>query len=184
MKNILITLALLLSFGLYAQKKSLEVASLDQIVGMIDEAVLNAEVDGKVQLTDAEVSLKTVKSGTASGGFSFLIKASSSKEIENSVQFTYRFSIPEGDEKSLSLNMSKVENSLSEAIASASAEWTSIKSSVKGLEKKDFTVALSFIVTKNASGGIEFEVFGAGINLDGKYKNSAIHTITLTFKDR
>jgi hypothetical protein len=72
--------------------------------------------------------------------------------------------------------------SLRAAIATAAAQWKKMGTEIPGLKQDSFTVEVSFGLTKTTSGGVEFEVWGVGVDLEASKEFTATHSISLTFK--
>ena len=183
MKNLLLAISLIFTSAVYGQENKAETLPLNSIITTInnslDKANENLETK-KLDIKTAEISLKTsyVKSG--GGGFKLFVKASKKWELEKASTLTFVYEKP--TEKSLELvQVTDFAEKLTSAIVDAATQWQNATTTINGLSKSTFSVELSFLVKKVTEGGIEFEIWGAGIDLGGEYENTAVHEISLTF---
>jgi hypothetical protein len=157
-----------------------EESPLDEIVSIINKSLEKAQNNLKgIQIESADLTLKTSYSKQGGGGFKLLLKASKKWEVENANSLTFRFEkvspATENYEKFRKLDY------LTNALIDAAKQWNNLKKTISGLKKKNFSVEVSFTVKKNTEGGIEFEIIGVGVNVEGSLENTAVHTIKLTF---
>lgn len=186
MKRILFfLLTLVMSLGVsHAQKQEdkVEAFELKGIVSLINNSLEKAseELDGSMQpkLQSAEIALSTIYDKAGGGGFKIIAKASKKWQIEKSTTLT--FSYEKSDQKEMV--SPSFETHLKDAVVSASKQWAAASTGVTGLSKKEFSVALSFSLKKTGSAGVEFEIWGIGIDATVDVEKTAAHKVTLTFK--
>jgi len=138
-----------------------------------------------LDVKSATITLKTSYDKSGGGGFKLFVKASKKWQLEkvNTMKFVYE-KVNKVNLKSVGYyNNEKVfEKNLTNAIVSAANQWQNTTQTIEGLSKKSFSIEMSFMVKKITKGGIEFEIFGAGIDISGDYERTAVHTISLSFK--
>ncbi len=182
MKNLLLAISLIFTSAAFAQEKKSETLPLDSIITIINNSLdkANENLEAKnLDIKSAEIALKTsyVKSG--GGGFKLFVKASKKWELEKASTLTFVYEKP--TEKSF-VEITDFEEKLTNAIVEAATQWQNATKTINGLSKSTFSVDLSFLVKKITGGGIEFEIWGVGIEAGGDYKLTAVHEISLTFK--
>ncbi|WAC42234.1 trypco2 family protein [Pedobacter sp. SL55] len=186
MKRILFFLVIsgMLVGGSHAQqqKDDIETFELKEIVSLINNSLEKAskELDVSMQpkLQSAEITLSTIYNKTGGGGFKIIAKASKKWQLERSTTLT--FSYEKNNNKGL-LTLS-FEVHLKDAVVAASQQWAGASTGVTGLSKKEFSVELSFSLKKSGSGGVEFEVWGIGIDASVDVDKTVAHKVKLTFK--
>lgn len=177
-KVILLFLLSILCIKASAQEAN-NVLPLDSIVQLINRSLMEAQADLEgTTLTAATITLQVVQAKEGGGGFKLFAKASGkwSKEYSSSITYSYK-EIPEPTEKSLV----KFENNLTKSISSAALEFKNSTMAISGLKKDSFTIEIAFAVKKAGGGGIEFEIFGIGLDISGEGSNKASHKIKLVF---
>ena len=184
MKNLLLAISLIFTSAAFAQENKSETLALDSIITIINNSLNKANEnleDKNLDIKSAEIALKTsyVKSG--GGGFKLFVKASKKWELEKASTLTFVYEKP--TEKSLEfVGITDFEEKLTNAIVEAATQWQNATETINGLSKSTFSVDLSFSVKKANEGGIEFEIWGVGIDVGVDYENTAVHELSLTFK--
>ena len=187
MKNLLLILILLTGTALFAQDKS-ETFPLESMIKIINNSLDKANerlVSKNLDIKTAEITLKTVYDKSAGGGFKLFVKASKKWELEKASTMTFEYEkVNKTRQKSIEFfnNKEVFEENLTNAIVGAATQWYNTSQTVTGLSKSKFSVEISFSVKNVTEAGIEFEIWGAGIDLGGDYEKTAVHTISLTFK--
>lgn len=186
---LLLTTQMLFFCSLHAQSNSAsditDTLPLDLVIQTVNNSLKEASEDlSGISLESASVTFKTILDVEGGGGFKLFAKASKewSKETSNSV--TYNFAKPSRLKlKSfLQPEFIKLQDDLTEAVINASSQYRNSIAQIDGLQKKDFTVNLAFSVTKNTSGGFDFEIFNIGIDTSGGFGKTVSHSISLKFK--
>ena len=183
MKNLLLAISFILTSAAFAQEKKSETLPLDSIITTINNSLDKANEnlkDKNLDIKSAKIALKTsyVKSG--GGGFKLFVKASKKWELEKASTLIFVYEKP--TEKSLELfEITDFAEKLTNAIVEAATQWQNATKTINGLSKSTFSVELSFSVKKTTGGGIEFEIWGVGIDLGKDYEKTAVHEISLTF---
>lgn len=176
------------AIALFAQEEKVKTFPLESMILIINNSLdraneqLNSEV---LNIKTAEITLKTSYDKSGGGGFKLFVKASTKWELEkaNTMKFVYEKADKTNPKSVEFFNNEKVfEENLTNAIVSAANQWKKATKTVEGLSKSKFTVEISFMVKNIKEAGIEFEIFGAGIDIGGDYEKMAVHTISLTFK--
>ena len=186
MKNILLSLGLLLTISVFSQKESSDI-SLNSMVYLINNSLSTSSSklsDQNLHIEKATISLKTVYDKEGGGEFKFFLGASKSWELNKASTITFVFdNIATLKQKSIGLiNEKEFEISLTKAMISATKQWKEI-STISGLSKRGFSIDISFSVHRTTGGGLSFEIWGVGVDIEGEYQNSAIHTISLYFSE-
>ncbi|MBF6643917.1 hypothetical protein [Chryseobacterium indologenes] len=195
MKKLFLIILLIVSNLATAQKTS-KTIPLDSMIEIINGCMINANTQlskrgfplKKVEIKSAEISLTTSYDASGGGEFKLLVKAGKRWELEKTNTMKFVFEKIEKSEKSGQKsfpdlqNKIKFEKSLTNAIISAADQWQNSTQSITGLSKSEFSVEISFMVKETTSAGIEFEIWGIGVDSSADYENSAVHTIALTFK--
>jgi hypothetical protein len=187
-KSILILTTLFFSLTLFAQEEQKETIPLDAMITIINNSLDKANErlsTSSLDVRTAEITLKTSYDKSGGGGFKIFVKASKKWELEkaNTMKFVYE-KADKINEKSVEFFDNKMifEKNLTDAIVSAANQWQKTTASVDGLSKSKFSVEISFMVKNITDGGIEFEIWGVGLDIGGDYENTAVHTVSLTFK--
>ena len=187
---------LLIVSNLATAQKTSKTIPLDSMIEIINGCMINANAQlskrgfplKKVEIKSAEISLTTSYDASGGGEFKLLVKAGKRWELEKTNTMKFVFEKIEKSEKSGQKsfpdlqNKIKFEKSLTNAIISAVDQWQNSTQSITGLSKSEFSVEISFMVKETTSAGIEFEIWGIGVDSSADYENSAVHTIALTFK--
>lgn len=194
MKALLTTLVMTCAIAAQtqAQKGSTEAAgkletmALDSVVSEVNKALSLSSEDLRMNglvISEAEVTLKTIRSTEGGGGFKLFVKASKKWGLEKASSITYSYERPE-TLMALTFDKGKADlhAALRKAIEEAATQWSRTTTEINGLDKDSFKVEISFGVTRSTSGGVEFEVWGVGVELDGAKERTASHSVTLTFK--
>lgn len=184
-------LLLTLFFGtatLFAQQDKPETFPLEAMIKIINNSLDKANDklnDQALDIKTAEITLITSYDKSGGGGFKLFVKASKKWELEkaNTMKFVYE-KVDKTNQKSVEFfdNKKVFEQNLTNAIVSAANQWQKTTATVEGLSKSKFSVEISFMVKNITEAGIEFEIWGAGIDIGGDYEKSAVHTVFLTFK--
>lgn len=193
MKQLISMFALLLfaTVPVQAQKggggKTSAIATMDlgDVVKEINTGLglANADLQAKgLEISEAEVTLQTMRSTEGGGGFKIFVKGSKKWHLEKASSIKYSYA----KDSVMALSSEKATESLHQAlraaIATAAAQWKKMGTEIPGLKQESFTVEVSFGLTKTTSGGVEFEVWGVGVDLEASKEFSATHSISLTFK--
>jgi hypothetical protein len=143
----------------------------------------NATLQAKgLEISEAEVTLQTVRSAEGGGGFKIFVKGSKKWHLEktSSIKFAY------AKDSVMALSSEKGKESLHQAlraaITTAAEQWRKMGTEIPGLKQDSFTVEVSFGLTRTTSGGVEFEVWGVGVDLEASKEFTATHSVSLTFK--
>ncbi|HQV38932.1 MAG: hypothetical protein IPL81_10110 [Flavobacteriales bacterium] len=194
MKKLLtmLVLTLCMAMAVQAQKQpaaktdGIETRGLDEVVQEVNIGIGLAREDLKangLEISTAEVTLKTIRSTDAGGGFKIFVKASKKWQLEKASSVKYSYAKMESlVAMDSTKGKEKLHEALRKAISASAAQWKRASSAIQGLEKNSFTIEISFGVTKSTSGGVEFEVWGVGLDLEGSKELTASHSISLTFK--
>lgn len=165
--------------------QTLQTAPLNDIVKLVNNSLDKAEkdlVDSKVKIDKAVIKLETAQDFTAGGGFKIIIKAGADYSRERATRMTFEYTTPPAIEnKDVGVKPRKFEKKLVKAIKEAAKQWKGAKD-IDGLVASSFTVDLAFTVKLEGELGVEFEVWGVGVDLGGEGSKSAVHTISLSFK--
>ncbi|WP_116790286.1 trypco2 family protein [Flavobacterium psychrotrophum] len=186
MKKFILIFILIANHGL--AQTSTETLPLDQVITIINNSLDSASnqlKDVKLNITEAEVSLSTIYDKSGGGGFKIFVKAEKKWELEKTSTMTYSYKKVEQIEKinkSLESLDNSFKNSLTKAIVQAAKQWKDSSNTVKGLNKDSFSVEISFAFTSSGGAGFEVEVWGIGLDASVNLENTAVHTISLTFK--
>lgn len=188
----LIIMLLLSSLSIFAQEEPTftkpEMFDLKSIVTIVNRSIIEAskklkESETKLKIKEAEITLQTIYDLSGGGEFKVIAKASKKWELEKTTTLTFSYS---SVEEIILKGKSKIpvsfEKKLTDAIISAANQWKESTGTVKGLSKEKFNVEVSFMAKKLTGGGVEFEIWGVGADLSVDNENSAVHTVSLTFK--
>ena len=186
MKKTLLLLLLSLQ-TLMAQEKKDETLPLNTIIAIINNSLDSASERLEaypLNISTAEISLKTSYSKSVTGGFTFLVKASHGLTLDKATTMKFTYKKPTDNEKAIQKinNERFIQANLTDAIVDAAIQWQKADEVLGGLPKNKFSVELSLIVKKTTGAGFEFELWGVGAETGGDYSNNAVHTISLTFE--
>jgi len=167
-----------------SQEKESETLPLDSIITIINNSLDKANEKLKAKKLDiksAEIALKTSYDQSVGGGFKLFAKASKKWELEKTSTLTFVY------EKPTEKSKKHIEDyhfalKLTNAIVEATSQWQNANKTINGLSKSTFSVNLSFSVKETTAAGIEFEIWGVGIDVGSDYEKTAVHEILLTFK--
>lgn len=163
-------------------KEEIKTYPLESIITIINNSLdkANEELTGEdPKIEKTKITLKTVYDKSGGGGFKLFVKASKKWELEKASSVTFEY---KKVDKKMKISEEKIfEKNLTNAIVSAANQWKKAQE-ITGLSKSNFIVDLSFVVINTIDGGVEFEIWDAGINLFGKYRKTAVHSVSLTFE--
>lgn len=190
MKNLILVALCLVGNFLFSQKQKLSTNTypLEDMITTINNSLSNAKSnlkDSTIEIQKAEIALETSYDTSAGGEFKLFVKASKKWQLQkaNTIKYVYEKSsianLKSDNKKNL---FHSFEDNLTKAIVKAATQWLQTKRLVNGLDRSEFSVEISFMVKKITSAGVEFEIWGLGADIGGEYENSAVHTVTLTFK--
>lgn len=183
MKKLLITVICTCIFiNFSTAQKDMKSPPLAKIAEIINASLIEAKpsIDKyNVLLTGAQVTLKTTFNKQAGGGFKIIAKGNYNISSEKINIITYSYKLPK--DSCIVKNIEDVCEELKSSIEKAAMEFGSNLTQVSGLEKESFSVEVSFAVSVNKGGGVEFEIFGIGLDLSGDIDKAAVHKIKLTF---
>jgi len=157
--------------------------ALDTVISEINKSLVLAQNKlENFEILSAEISLQTSKEIKGGGKAKFFVKAGHTWESGNTVTMVYIFSPPNQQEFIKANDRVKpLSEKLAEAITEAAIEFNSSQNKIPGLAKEKFKISLNFTITDNSEGGIEFEVFGIGIDTGVSYNKERSHNVTLEF---
>jgi hypothetical protein len=187
-KSISILTLLLGTLTLFAQQDKNETFPLEAMIAVVNNSLEKANERlsaTSLDIKTAEITLKTSYDKSGGGGFKIFVKASKKWELEKANTMTFVYEKAEKiNEKAVDFfdNKKVFEKNLTTAIVSAASQWQKTTATVKGLSKSKFSVEISFMVKDITDGGIEFEIWGVGLDIGGEYEKTAVHTVSLTFK--
>jgi hypothetical protein len=183
MKNIILAMCLATcSFSLVLAQKSpkappAETVELKDVIERINAALAEAQKSPEAaSLLSATIKLETAYDKSGGGGFKVFAKASRKWAKGASSSVTYKYSTP------ITITSLESKNDELVAIIKDAAKNFKNNSSIAGLEKDKFEIEIAFSVTKTSSAGVEFEVYGVGVDISGDSERKVAHTITLEFK--
>ncbi|WP_336702885.1 hypothetical protein [Chryseobacterium indologenes] len=190
MKNLILLLLCLFGNLLFAQttESSPTTYPLKSMISIINNSLSRASADlegRKIEIKNAEIALSTTYDAKGGGEFKLFVKATKKWQLEKAttVKFNYAktslANLKSGPKKN---GIQSFENNLTKAIVKAATQWIDTKDVITGLEKNEFSVEISFMIKNITALGVEFEIWGVGADIGGEYENSAVHTVTLTFK--
>ena len=163
-------------------------APLEAMIAVINNSLDKASDDlssSNLKIKKAEITLKVSKDVNGGGGFKLFVKASKKweKEKTSSVTFSYN-KVDRLKQKGVEFlgNRKSFEKNLTNVIVNSAKQWKRTTSTIDGLIKDEFTVTISFSVTKFNEAGVEFEVWGIGVDAGVDWENTATHSVKLTFK--
>ena len=170
---------LVINTAVVGQEEQIETVDLDKVILGINEGLERAQGSlVGLQIESAEVTFKTVRDKEGGGGFKLFAKASKEWQRENASSVTYKFQKPK-KEKAMELVQS---NALAAALAAAGDQYLKSAGEIDGLEKDGFTIVVSISVKNSNAGGVEFEIFGVGVDAGVDWSKKVVHTIKLTMK--
>lgn len=187
-KLILILTVAFQSLTFFAQAEEKETIPLEAMITIINNSLDKANEQLSTTALDirtAEITLKTSYDKSGGGGFKIFVKASKKWELEkaNTMKFVYEKADKINKKSVEFFNNEKVfEQNLTDAIVSAANQWQKTTATVEGLSKSKYSVDISFMVKNITTAGIEFEIWGVGLDVGGDYEKTAVHTVSLTFK--
>jgi hypothetical protein len=133
-------------------------------------------------LTEADLSLKVITKGTASGDITVLIFKPSAKYIRTStstVTFTLAKAAPPGGGGK---SIKDTSMALRDAIVSAVRAFKNLKiDSALALKKDHFVIDLDFSIEYDEALGLTFKVFGLAADLSAERDHTIDHELKLTF---
>jgi hypothetical protein len=186
MKKILLIICLMVSLPSFSQteKSRKDTFPLEQVIKVINNSLVKATDSIGSKLKGAKITLATTYDKSGGGGLKFFVKAGKEWENTKTISMSFEFEKPKKTIQLVeSINKSgDFEENLFNAIIDASNQWQNISNFVTGLDKKEFTVEISFIAKSKTTGGIEFEIWGIGVDGAATYEKTLGHTISLTFE--
>lgn len=189
MKKLLSIISLVVAISSQAQAQvnnGFKTYELDSMITKVNNSIKKASEKLGTDLTiqSAEITLKTVYDKSFGGGFKLFVKANHSWELEKASTLTFYYTeLQKNEKKSEEKIKEAFEDNLTNAIVCVAEQWKNTSVPINGLKKDNYSVEISFIVTKNSTAGIEFEIWGVGLDSEGTYETSAVHTISLAFKN-
>jgi hypothetical protein len=189
MKRLILVLTLSLSIlNLFAQQEEKATIPLEAMITIINNSLDKANERlsaNSLDVSTAEITLKTSYDKSGGGGFKIFVKASKKWELEkaNTMKFVYE-KADKINTKSIKFfdNKPVFEENLTNAIVNAANQWQETTKTITGLSKSKFLVEISFMVKNTNETGIEFEIWGIGLDLGVDFEKTAVHTVALTFK--
>lgn len=178
MKNLVVVFLLLELTSYVAYGQTDQTIDLEPVITSINKSLSIAQRDLKnhgIVLFSGSVTLEVSKEKSVGGKLKLFVKAGAKWERGNSATITYNYEYPiQLDKQGI------VEDKLADLIVAAGQTYKS-SSSITGLQKASFETVLSVWISKSASGGIDFELFGLGAETSGDYNKKVFHKIKLKF---
>jgi hypothetical protein len=185
----LLLIILFISTPIYAfQSTNTNDVTVDSVIPVINEALVLAQTSinsGQLIIESANVTFQTVLASSETAGVNLWLintKRTWSREQTSTMVFKYGKPKPKAQNKSNFMEevVEKNVETLKDIIVNASTLYTQM-GNVNELVKKGFDVSLSFKVSTDDDGGLEFEILGIGANFSGSEANTLVHTIALSF---
>lgn len=188
MKRVLTILLLVIPYLTYSQSKSAvaqndSTCELNRIIEQINNSLQDAKSELKsIKIKKAEIELEIGYDKSGGGGFKIFAKASKKWEKEYSSSMKFSYELPQQDTSlngfvKSDFNFSKT---LSKAVIDAAKMYSSSKK-IGVLEKSSLEVKIAFSLNNTTDGGVEFEIWGIGVDISGAIGKKVVHTITLEF---
>lgn len=201
MKRLLLFLTAIVLLVSYADAKRVKkrpkksadyVAKLDSVLRVIQHSYEKAVDSLKKQkdmigidLQSAAVTFKITTSVTGGGELNILIVKAGKKWTKDK-ESSVTFNLEKSTDKSDFVKSEKLYTQLVNIIVSAAKKLNQIAEEgiLPSLPERSFDVDLSFGLTRNTSGGIEFKFFSdaASFGLDGELSKAVEQSISLKFK--
>lgn len=187
MKRVLALLLLIIPYLSYSQSKPVaaqdSTCELNSIIDQINNSLNDAESElNPIKIKKAEIEFEIVYDKSGGGGFKIFAKASKmwEKEYSSSIKFSYEPPKPDTLLNGFVKSDFNFSDALRKAVIDAAKMYSSAKK-IGTLEKNSFEVKIAFSLNNTSEGGVEFEIWGIGIDISGAIGKKVVHTITLEF---
>lgn len=178
--NCTVTILLLTYTSVIAQGTTNNTISADAVFKAIEKSYNDAIAnlaDKKIKIQSASVTFSVAKTVTTGGSIKILIvKIGRTHTKEKETTITFNLS-----KEPKSLLKAPPLDELGSIIVAAANEFYSIQPT-SGLQPDDFEIEISFAITNDTSGGVEFTVLSADTELSRDMEKKVAHTIKLTLK--
>jgi hypothetical protein len=158
---------------------------VDAVKQQVDAAKQQLEKDKiGVDICEEVVSVQTIITNTQSADFQVLIFKPVGKHIttKTTTVSVDLVRVEKETAKNHSLSLTVANNNLTEVIVAAAKQYAKIKDeAAPGLQRKDFTVDVSFAVEWDGTAGLTFQLFGNGADVSWELDDRVQHEVVLTF---
>jgi hypothetical protein len=177
---------LLLPSAVFAQPAEDEGATLESVVGVIRDSLVEAQtnnVEGFPALSSVVIGLNTTVTKNAGAKFKFLIfSIGSTTQTENSSSLELQMTPPSTKTAVNSVDPDKLQKTLAQAITAAKIAILNANTGTPKLITKKVTIEIKFAISHDVSGGVDTAtLLPIGLSGTGKLAKNQVHSLKLTF---